>query len=314
MFGKTRMKAFAFSSSCFLYILSGHALFALSSPSPLSRRKLRSIKFLRKDGKCMRRNFIRNLFYLGIVNGFSEGASAAQQAVLPDVGEIARAIPSDDGWEDNLPFDPATDFSRLDGSLDSKFYSETRFVEHVDENAVKLMEEYIAKELKDDDKVLDIGSSWTSHIRDASRLSQVSGIGMNEAELKTNTALTDFQVLDLNQNPSPKLPYPDKTFDVALCQLSIDYFVHPLELMKETSRVLRQGGKVIILFSNRLFLSKAVGVWTGADDIDHAYTVGAYLHYCGDICFESISAYDLSLRSRGKVVGDPLYAVVATKT
>jgi hypothetical protein len=45
-------------------------------------------------------------------------------------------------------------------------------------------------------------------------------------------------------------------------------------------RVLKPGGKVHIIFSNRLFLSKAVALWTGADDIDHAFTVGSYLHFC----------------------------------
>ncbi len=71
-----------------------------------------------------------------------------------------------------------------------------------------------------------------------------------------------------------------------------------------------------ILFSNRLFLSKAIGLWTGSDDIEHAYTVGSYLHYCNG-GFVDIKATDLSTRKqKGKervIVGDPLYVVTATK-
>jgi hypothetical protein len=79
-------------------------------------------------------------------------------------------------------------------------------------------------------------------------------------------------------------------------------------------RVLKPGGKVHIIFSNRLFLSKAVALWTGADDIDHAFTVGSYLHFCQG-GFEQIAARDLSVRNgREKmIVGDPLYVVTALK-
>ena len=115
--------------------------------------------------------------------------------------------------------------------------------------------------------------------------------------------------MDLNKD-SPKIPYDDASFDKVLCQLSIDYLTRPLDVMREVSRVLKTNGKVAILFSNRLFIQKAVGLWTGADDIDHAYTVGAYLHYSGGK-FDDIKAKDLSQRKGKLVVGDPLYVVTA---
>ena len=81
--------------------------------------------------------------------------------------------------------------------------------------------------------------------------------------------------------------------------------------------MLRKNGKIAILFSNRLFLSKAIGLWTGSDDIEHAYTVGSYLHFCNG-GFTDIKAEDLSTRKqKGKervIVGDPLYVVTATKS
>jgi SAM-dependent methyltransferase len=109
--------------------------------------------------------------------------------------------------------------------------------------------------------------------------------------------------------------FANESFDVVMCQLSIDYLTKPLDVMREVARILKPGGRVAILFSNRLFLSKAVGLWTGADDIDHAYTVGAYLHF-SDGGFDSIKATDLSTRKKGKekpIVGDPLYVVTAIK-
>ena len=85
--------------------------------------------------------------------------------------------------------------------------------------------------------------------------------------------------------------------------------------MNEIGRVLKKGGQVDIIFSNRLFLQKAVGLWTGADDIDHAFIVASYLYFSnGGFDTKSIQAKDLSSRNRkGMIVGDPVYVVSARK-
>jgi hypothetical protein len=233
---------------------------------------------------------------------------------LPEIGEISTAIPKDwNGVENPLQDDDDKSLlSRLDKAPDSLFYTDPRFVEHVDENAVKLMTDFISKRaIQDgDDSVLDLCSSWMSHLGSSQQqLTRVAGLGMNEKELSSNPALTDWTVTDLNA--TPKLPYEDSSFSVVLCQLSIDYLTRPLEVLKEVSRVLKPGGRVYSLFSNRLFLSKAVALWTGADDIDHAYTVGCYLHFCGG--FKDIAAEDLSTRKGKKIAGDPLYVAFGTK-
>ena len=71
-----------------------------------------------------------------------------------------------------------------------------------------------------------------------------------------------------------------------------------------------------LLFKLSFIPSQAVGLWTGADDVDHAYTVGSYLRFCNGN-FIDIQAKDLSTRTKkGKemvIVGDPVYAVTATR-
>lgn len=182
---------------------------------------------------------------------------------LPSPGEIETAIPSD--WNDiENPFvdGDKSQFARLDSSSDSLFYADPRFVEHVDDNAVKKMTRYVSNDAitqPKDNTVLDLCSSWTSHI-DSSIITpkSVVGLGMNEKELASNPSLTSWNVQDLNVNP--KLPYADNSFSVVLCQLSIDYLTKPLQVLKEVGRVLKPGGTVHILFSNRLFLSKVRSV------------------------------------------------------
>jgi SAM-dependent methyltransferase len=252
--------------------------------------------------------------------------------LLPSVGEIEASIPStwDEDYDNPLyNRDIKSAFSRLDNTPDTIFYTEPRFVEHVDENAVKTMTTYISTRLlHSGDSVLDLCSSWTSHIDQQQPhqqggggvgetliLKRVAGLGMNAKELEANTSLTEWTVMDLNTN-NIKLPYTDSSFDIVLLQLSIDYLISPLEVLKESSRVLKPNGRIAVLFSNRLFLTKAVGLWTGSDDIEHAYTVGGYLHFCGG-GFTNIMAEDLSTRQQNGrervIVGDPLYVVTATK-
>lgn len=235
--------------------------------------------------------------------------------LLPSEGEIASAIPSEYSEDDN----PAgKSFSRLDSASDGIFYSEPRFVEHVDAQAVQSMTQYISSLLKPGDSVLDLCSSWTSHIDPdiAKSLKRVAGLGMNAEELKANTVLTDWTVQDLNSNMNAKLPYEDGSFDVVLIQLSIDYLLYPVEIASELFRVLAKGGKVAILYSNRLFIQKAVGWWSGSDDFDRTYVVGSYLYF-GGFPVSGIKAEDLSRRKKGKerlIDGDPLYVVTGTKT
>lgn len=237
---------------------------------------------------------------------------------LPDPGEIEAAVPTDWTIIDN-PFDDdtlKTKFNRLDSSPDSLFYTSPRFVEHVDDQAVKILNEYVSKTVDGTSAVLDMCTSWTSHIVSSqvrSMPTRVAGLGMNQNELDANTVLTERVIQDLNEKPV--LPYATDSFDIVLCQLSIDYLTKPLQICQEIARVLKPGGSVHILFSNRLFLQKAVGIWTGADDIDHCFTVASYLHFCHTGGFDNIRAVDLSVRNRSKrIVGDPMYVVTASKS
>ena len=233
----------------------------------------------------------------------------------PEVGEIEGAIPKVyDTTEIEEVLSEKTRFQRLDSSSDAIFYQDPRFVEHVDPGAVQRISEYLNRVIVKAPQVrsvLDLCSSWTSHLPDRSQhqLERVAGLGMNAKELQANPSLTEWVVADPNEKPV--LPYADESFDAVVCQLSIDYLTQPVQVCREIGRVLKKGGTAHIIFSNRLFIQKAVASWTGADDIDHAYTVGLYLQAAGSL--GQIKAQDLSERKSGKIVGDPLYVVTAVR-
>lgn len=256
------------------------------------------------------------------------------------------AVLQDVRWDDENPFSRA-DFRRLDENDDLRFYDEPRLVYHIDAAAVAATAAFYAREFDAQLRmksapidVLDVCSSWVSHYPPANvvPVGRVAGLGMNAEELKANNRLTEWVVRDLNKDPT--LPYANESFDAVTCTVSvrlprpppcqanaqdvsnarlwcapqIDYLTKPLAVMSEAARVLRPGGVLAIVFSNRLFFSKAVAIWTGKDDLDHVYTVGAYVHYGAGTQFGGLRAIDLTPRKqRGSKGGDPLYAVVATR-
>jgi SAM-dependent methyltransferase len=163
-------------------------------------------------------------------------------------------------WPEEWPFQPQ-DFSRSDPSNDKGFYTVPKLVYHIDEPAVASLTQYYRNNIPAKSDILDICSSWVSHypLEFPDTMGKICATGMNGLELKFNDQLTGgIEALDLNE--SPKLPYPDESFDVVTCVVSIDYLIRPVDVLKEVHRVLRPGGKMIVSQSNRCFPTKAVAM------------------------------------------------------
>jgi SAM-dependent methyltransferase len=150
------------------------------------------------------------------------------------------------------------DMSRLDESADYNFYSAPRFVTHIDDGAIASLTQYYDEALLPGHDVLDLCSSWISHLPAGKKLGRVVGLGMNARELEANERLTEWVLRDLNSEPW--LPFDDESFDAVLNVVSVDYLNKPEQVFKEMHRVLRPGGAAIMSFSNRCFPTKAVKV------------------------------------------------------
>ena len=222
--------------------------------------------------------------------------------------EIAKVL-VDPKFPDAFPFGEQ-EMQRYDESSDFLFYSQPRFVQHIDDDAIGALTKYYAEVFpesgREDTALLDVCSSWISHYPKDYKAGRISGLGMNEEELGRNPILSDYAVRDLNEDPT--LPYEDNTFDVVTNAVSVDYLTKPLEMMKEVNRVLKPGGLAVMSFSNRCFPTKAVSIWTATGDLDHIWIVGAYFHFAGG--FEPPAAQDISPKP-GKT--DPMYVVYARK-
>ena len=167
-------------------------------------------------------------------------------------------------------------FDRQDGLPDDRFYDFPRFVTHIDEGAIAAVGA-LYEELGIDGEVLDLMSSWVSHFRRPPR--RLTVLGMNRTELDANPDAEAKVVHDLNVDPV--LPFVDDSFDDAVCCVSVDYLVRPIEVFRDVARVVRPGGRFLCTFSNRLFPSKAIRGWLHATDEQHCEIVQAYFRAAG---------------------------------
>ncbi|MCW6512694.1 class I SAM-dependent methyltransferase [Lichenifustis flavocetrariae] len=201
----------------------------------------------------------------------------------------------------DLPDFPTRAFAKADPSPDPLFYAAPRFVTHIDDRAIRAVTELYRRMLPVGGRVLDLMSSWISHLPEDVIYAEVMGLGLNEAELAANPRLARHVVQDLNRNPM--LPLDDASFDGACCCVSVQYFEQPVAVMREVRRVLKPGAPFIVTFSDRCFPTKAVLIWQSAG-IDRAELVALYLARAG---FSLVEARHVYIRDRR---GDPLWAVV----
>jgi SAM-dependent methyltransferase len=202
---------------------------------------------------------------------------------------------------------PEEAFRRTDEAPDEEFYRTPRLVTHIDDQAIAAVTQLYREFFSAGGEILDLMSSWVSHLPPEIEYRRVIGLGMNEVELRRNDRLHSYVVQNLNINP--RLAFGDAEFDGCGICVSIDYLTRPIEVLREVGRVLKVGSPTIISFSNRCFPSKAVAIWHQLDDRGHMRLVERYLKEAGN--FDNIRSLD---RSPRRLVGDPLYAVVAEST
>ncbi len=157
-------------------------------------------------------------------------------------------------------FFAAGSFDRGDPTDDRLFYQKPRFVQHIDARAIETIMALYGRLIPEDSRVLDLMSSWTSHLPEELETRSVEGLGLNADELAANHRLRRHVVQDLNRET--RLPFDDGAFDAAVCTVSVEYLTRPFEIFDEMTRVLAPGGLFVVTFSNRWFPPKAIRVWT----------------------------------------------------
>ena len=202
---------------------------------------------------------------------------------------------------------PDSFFRRVDETDDRLFFVEPRLVVHIDEPAIAVIGRYFQQELPSDGVILDLMCSWRSHLPDAFPRKRLVGLGMNAAEMRDNPALDRRVVHDLNADP--RLPFADQAFDAAVVTVSVQYMIRPVEVFSHVRRVLKNGAAFHVIFSNRMFPTKAVAVWQRLDHRGRAQLIESYFHRSGG--WDSPTASDIG---PGPGSGaDPVFVVSAAR-
>ncbi|MCU0833366.1 MAG: methyltransferase domain-containing protein [Chromatiaceae bacterium] len=216
-----------------------------------------------------------------------------------------RATPTD-FWSD-LPF------LRADPRPDPEFYAGPRFVDHMDEAALAEVGALYGRLLPREGRVLDLMTSWHSHLPGHLDGVELTGLGLNAEELAANTRLSERLIQDLNQDP--KLPFANASFAAVICTASVEYLTRPFEVFAEVARVLRPGGRFITTFTNRWFPPKAIQIWDGLHEFERPGLVSEYFLESG--LFTGLETWSLRGLPRPEddkyadrlAFSDPVYAV-----
>jgi SAM-dependent methyltransferase len=202
---------------------------------------------------------------------------------------------------------------KLDDSDDQLFYNYPRFVTHVDEGFIQQLTDLYRQRIPANTRILDMMSSWVSHLPTDRDFAHVEGHGLNAEELARNPQLNHYFVQNLNINP--QLPCLDQEFDAVINCVSVQYLQYPEAVCSEIHRILKPGGIAIISFSNRMFFQKAIQVWRDGSEAFRVELVKSYFRSVPGfstpevICSKSTTPN--FLQWLGVPGGDPFYAVIA---
>ena len=162
-------------------------------------------------------------------------------------------------------------------------------------------------------KVLDVLSDEQSYLDDNYQTGLLCGIGKNEATLLANNRLNTFEVQDLNENTH--LPFEDDHFDDAICTLAIETLTDPIAVFIEVSRVVKAGGKFIVVFTSNASTNHPISLWGQLHPFEKIQLVLEYFRQSAR--FDALNTYSNKEISQpapasnvnSKSQTDPIFAV-----
>lgn len=103
---------------------------------------------------------------------------------------------------------------------------------------------------------LDAGCGRTTRLRDyRDRITRLVGVDSDEAAGRENPFLDEFVPADLDES----LPFGEDSFDLVYANFVVEHLKHPERGFAEWRRVLRPGGRLVLLTSNRASPLMAAG-------------------------------------------------------
>ena len=205
----------------------------------------------------------------------------------------------------------AEDRYKIDFSDDKIFYNKPRFVQHLSPSFRLRLTNLYSEYLFEHHIVLDLMSSWVSHLPSNTRYKKVIGHGMNESELSSNSRLDSYWIQNLNE--SQNMPIEDSSVDICLIVAGWQYLQYPEKVCIELSRILKNDSLLLISFTNRAFWTKSPYIWTNSSEDQRIEYVKNILSSNGWNVEEIIKekTYENKLLGFYRSESDPFFSVIA---
>ena len=201
---------------------------------------------------------------------------------------------------------------KLDESNDAEFYSDPKFVYHLDANFRQYLVSIYKNEIVNNSTVLDLMSSWDSYLPNKKKYKKVIGHGLNKQELEKNKIFDSYWIQNFNLNQ--EIPLENNSVDYCLMVAAWQYLQYPENLTREISRILNNNGKIIISFSNRAFWHKAPNIWTSSTEEERVKYVRKVLISNGFNEPKIIKKFnEPNVNIFNFLNKDPFYCLIATK-
>ncbi len=203
------------------------------------------------------------------------------------------------------------DREKMDISDDQIFYQEPRYVHHLSDSFRSRLTNLYSEYLLNHHVILDLMSSWVSHLPPDITYKKVIGHGLNEAELSSNIRLDSFWVQNLNKTQN--FPIEDSSIDVGLIVAGWQYLQYPEKVSLELSRIIKSDSLLIISFTNRAFWTKAPNIWTYSSEEKRIEYVSSVLNSNGwrvEKIFNE-KTHDKKVFGLYLAESDPFFSVIA---
>jgi len=218
--------------------------------------------------------------------------------------------------------------TKLNPQDDRYWYDRPRLVHHSDAIFRSQVTQLYRERIPEGGAILDLCSSWVSHLPPEVEYAKIVGHGLNAVELGENKRLSQFFVRNLNKEPDEWALESD-TFDAVLICCSVQYFQQPERVFSEIFRVLKPGGICIITFTRNLYYEKAVAAWRDGSMYSRAQLVKQYFMAVDGFTepealtsvsggkslspFEAAATVVQKFLKTGSSSADPFHAVVSYK-
>jgi len=200
---------------------------------------------------------------------------------------------------------------KIDLSDDQIFYQQPRYCHHLSASFRKRLTNLYSEYLCEHHVILDLMSSWVSHLPTNIKYKKVIGHGMNEAELISNKRLDSFWVQNLNKTQN--MPIEDSSIDAGLIVAGWQYLQYPEKVSLELSRIIKANSLLIISFTNRAFWTKSPNIWIQSSEDERIQYVKSVLsaNEWSVVKIFNEQTYEQKLFGFYRTESDPFFSLIA---